>query len=79
MTKQELFKSVEINVRTGTVFIQNKHINFMYNGLDIIKPEFRAEYRYFGGLQCGYEQGTSEFARIEKWCCELAESILKVI
>jgi len=79
MTKKELFEKIEINVRTGTVFMQNKHISFMYNALDIIKPEYKGEFRYFGGLQCNYDQKSSEYAHIEKWCCELAESILKTI
>lgn len=81
MKKKEVLNRLSIDVLgDDCVFINNKHISFAYQVADtVIKEEFKGMYRYFGGLQCDYEQDSPEFKLLEKWLCEIAESVLKKI
>lgn len=67
-----------INVIKDTVFIQNKKINFSYTAVKkLIKEEFQEQYRYFGGLQCNFENDSDDYKVLENKLCDIAESILK--
>ncbi len=78
MKKAEILNKYRIDkLGSNTVFIQNRYFNFSYTIADtVVKEEFKGQYRYFGGLQCEYEQGTEEYKNLEKWLCELAENTL---
>ena len=77
MKVRETFKQFRIDVIDTTVFISSKSFNFSYTAAnDIIKPEFRNKFRYFGGLQSGFEENTPEYRQLEGWLCDLAESTL---
>lgn len=79
MTKKEALKNITIDKLGNTIFIQNKFISFSYTPGDdyMIKDEYKGKFRYFGGLQCGFPEGSPEYYNIETWLCELAEMILK--
>lgn len=75
--KKEILKDYRLSKLGNTVFIQNKFFNFSYTDVgSIIKEEYRGQYRYFGGLQCEYEEGSEEYKNLEKWLCEIVERIL---
>lgn len=79
MKHSELLKSYELNkLDENTVFIHNKHFNFSYTKADsiAIKDEFKGQFRYFGGLQCGFEKDSQQYKRLESNLCEIAESVL---
>ena len=60
-----------------TIFIQNKYFNFSYTAADsIVKDEFKGKYKYFGGLQCNYDEESENYKNLEKWLIELAENYL---
>lgn len=80
MKKQELFKQISIDILGTTVFIKCTNVLFSYTpAKDILKDEFKDQYRYFGGLQCGYDPDSEEYKRLESWLCDMAENILKTI
>lgn len=78
MKKQDAIKTMRIDkLSNDTVFIQNKYFNFSYTIADsVVKDEFKGQYRYFGGLQCDFEQGSEDFKNLEKWLIEIAERVL---
>lgn len=78
MKKQDALKSLRIDkLDSTTVSIQNKYFSFSYTIADtIVKDEFKGKYKYFGGLQCDYEDGTENFKNLEKWLIEIAERVL---
>lgn len=78
MKKKEILKNYRLSkLGENTVFIQNSHFNFSYTKADsIVKDEYKGQYRYFGGLQCNYHEDTEEYKNLEKWLCEIAESVL---
>ena len=78
MKKKDVLKRYELNkLDDNTVFIQSKEFNFSYTKADsIVKDEFKGQYKYFGGLQCGFNEESNEYKILEKWLCELAESNL---
>ena len=60
------------------ISIKSYDFNFVYQVADtIVKEEFKGKYRYFGGLQCGFDEGTPDYIQLEKWLIEIAELILK--
>ena len=60
-----------------TVFISSANYNFTYTKADdIVKPELKGRYRYFGGLQSHYKQGSKEYNELEKQLANLAEAII---
>lgn len=70
-------KALEIDVMGKTIFMSNKFFQFSYTpAKDIVKDEFKDEYRYFGGLQCEFEVDSYEYKRLEKKLCEIAEAVL---
>ena len=78
MTKQDTLKNIEIKTITNTVFIQNRYFQFSYTSAnDVVKDEFKNQYRYFGGLQCGYHDESVEYKNLEGWLCDIAEWVLK--
>ena len=78
MTKKEHLKNIEIKTITNTVFINNKNFSFCYTSAnDVVKEEFKNQYRYFGGLQCNYQEDSPEYKNLENWLCEIAEWVLK--
>jgi len=78
MKKQEVLKRFRIDkIGDDTIFIQNKFFNFSYTIADsVVKDEFKGQYRYFGGLQCDYDQNSEEYKNLEKWLIEIAERTL---
>lgn len=80
MKKEEILSKYRIDkVGNTTVFMQNKFFNFSYTIADsVVKDEYLGKYRYFGGLQCEYDESTEEYKNLEKWLCEIAEYILHV-
>lgn len=80
MKMRDIFQQFRIDVIGTTVFITNHDYNFSYTPVtDIVKPEYQDQYRYFGGLQCGFEVNTPEYVRLEGWLCDLAEATLKQV
>ena len=78
MKKQEALKTLSIvKLDENTVFIQNKHFNFSFTSADsVVKEELKGQFKYFGGLQCGYLIGTENYKNLEKWLIEIAETVL---
>ena len=75
MKKAEVLKRYRIDkLDDCTVFISNREFNFSYTS---VKPEYKDNHRYFGGLQCNYEENTIEYKNLENWLCEIAENTLK--
>jgi hypothetical protein len=79
MKKVEILKGYRLDkLDDSTVFIQNRHFNFSYTKADnVVKEEFKGQYRYFGGLQCQFHEDTIEYKNLENWLCELAENALQ--
>ena len=79
MKKAEILKSYRLDkLDDATVFIQSKDFNFSYTKADdVVKEEYKGQYRYFGGLQCEFHENTVEYKNLENWLCELAENALK--
>lgn len=77
MKLKEILKDYKL-VRMGTtVFISNRHFEFSYTQTKgLIKDEYANTYRYFGGLQCNYDQDSSEYKILEDALCDIAEKIL---
>jgi len=62
-----------------TVSIYNNDFSFMYTIADAVcKEEFKGKYRYFGGLQCNYEEDSTTYKELEKELCIIAERALNV-
>lgn len=80
MKKNEILKDYTLNkMGNDTVFIRNKHFNFSYTIADnIVKDEYKGQYRYFGGLQCGFNENSIEYKNLENWLCKIAEFTLNV-
>ena len=81
MKKNEILKDIRIDLHDdSTVFIQNKHFNFMYNTPDkYVKEEFIGKYRNFGGLQSQYEKDSIEYNRLYDWLCTICEKTILII
>lgn len=79
MKKKEILKAYRIDkLDDNTVFINNKDFNFSFTKIDsIVKEEFIGQYKYFGGLQCNFKEGSEQYKNLEKWLIEIAEFILK--
>ena len=61
-----------------SVCISNKQFQFAYNTVDVLKDEYKDKCRYFGGLQCNYEQGSEMYKLLEDKLVEIAEAVLKI-
>lgn len=78
LNKKELLKDYKIDKLGNTFFMQNKHFNFCYTiPSSVLKPEFVEGVRYFGGLQCNFQQDTQEYKNLENWLCEIIEKLIK--
>ncbi len=80
MTKKEIFKSYVVNkLHENTVFIRNNYFDFAYTIADsVVKDKFKGKHRYFGGLQCNYNNESPEFKNLENWLIEIAERTLNI-
>lgn len=77
MNLKEILKDYKLVKMGTTVFISNKYFEFCYTQTKgLIKEEYIGFYRYFGGLQCNYDQNSSEYRILENALCEIAEKIL---
>ena len=78
---REMFEQFHIDVMGTTVMAHGKEFDFFYTPADdkIIKPEYQGTFRYFGGLQCGYDSDSHEYRQLENRLCDLAEAVLKEI
>lgn len=80
MNIQEYLKQIRIDVIKNTVFINNKSFEFCYTPAnDVVKDEFKDEYRYFGGLQCEFEPDSKDYITLENKLCDIAEDVLLTI
>lgn len=80
MKKKEILKNLEINKIDNTVFINNKHFQFSFTKADdVVKDEFKGQYRYFGGLQCNYDENSQEYKNLENYLCGISEFLLSYI
>ena len=79
MKRSEILSNYQVNVLdNNSVFIQNRHFNFCYMYADkYLKEEYKGKYRYLGGLQCDFQQGTAEYKELENWLVEIAENVLE--
>ena len=80
MKKTEILHSYRVDkMGKETVFISNRFFNFSYTIADkVVKDEFKGQYRYFGGLQSEYLEGSKEYNELEKWLIEIAEKNLNI-
>lgn len=68
----------KINTFDVTCFEKDLHItcreqfNFAY------LPVKDGEHRYFGGLQCNFEEGTEEYKQIENILCDILDKFLEL-
>lgn len=78
MKKSEILKRYTVNkLDDKTVFINSKEFEFAFTKVSsILKEEFREKYRYIGGLQCEFLEGSPDYNLLENWLCEIAEMIL---
>ena len=77
MNKIEELKNLTVHKLDNiSISIFNKEISFHYTIADaVVKDELKNKYRYFGGLQCKYLPDSEEYKQLEKWLCEIAESV----
>lgn len=78
---EELFKRyVLTKLDNETVHISSRdNFDFCYTIADaVVRKEYIVQYRYFGGLQCNYQEGTDEYKELEKRLCETAEFVLGI-
>jgi hypothetical protein len=80
MKKSEILKQIRIDkLGSDTIFIQSQHFNFSFTKADAVcREDLKGQYRYFGGLQSEYNSNSFEYKQLEKWLCEIAESVLEV-
>jgi hypothetical protein len=66
MKKAEILKGYKLDkMDDSTVFIQNRHFNFSYTKADdVVKEEYKGQYKYFGGLQCEFHEDTAEYKNL---------------
>lgn len=78
--KKELLRRYRIDkLDDNTVFITSRVFNFSYTVANsIVRDEYKNQYRYFGGLQCDFEEGTQDYKLLEGWLCEIAETTLGI-
>lgn len=77
---RQLPTNLSINVLGTTVFIRSKEFDFSYTPAnDVVKDEFKDQYRYFGGLQHNHPAESVEAKQLEKDLIDLAETILKTL
>jgi hypothetical protein len=77
MNLQHYFKNITIDVAGNTIFIKSKTFDFCYTPAnDIVKDEYKDQYRYFGGLQCEFEHGSKDYEKLESKLCDIAEAVL---
>lgn len=78
MKKSEILKNYTLNkLDDSTIFIKNNHFNFSYTIANtIVREDLKDKYRYFGGLQCNFNEGSNEYKDLEKWLCEIVEKLI---
>ena len=78
MKRSEILKSYSLNkLGNDTVFIRNEFFHFSYAKADsVVKEEYVGQYKYFGGLQTFFKEGSEDYNNLEKWLIEIAEKIL---
>ena len=80
MIEEEVMQNIDIHkLDESCVSIMGDNVSFFYQIADaVVKEEFKGEYRYFGGLQCNYLDGTDEYTQVEKITMEMAEKELNI-
>lgn len=80
MKKADILKSYRVDkLNDSTVFISGKEFDFAYTVADsIVKDEYKGLHRYFGGLQCNFNEGSVDYKNLENWLCEIAEQHLNI-
>lgn len=74
MDLNQILKQIRIDIVLGTVFIQNRNVNFCYT---IPKDQTSVE-NYFGGLQCEYDVDSPEYEKLENELCRIAWNVLNI-
>lgn len=60
-----------------SIHIKGEAFYFSYTPADdVVKPEYKGKYRYFGGLQSEYEEGSKNYEELHEALCQIAEKIL---
>jgi hypothetical protein len=70
----------DIQILTGeTVIINCDRFMFSYTPADnVVKDEFKGQYKYFGGLQCEFEEASTSYKLLEERLCGIAQLALSV-
>lgn len=59
--------------------IDSPEFSFVYNDPDVIcKPEYKGKYTNFGGLQCGFKEGSKEYEELYINLIVIAKSAINV-
>jgi len=78
--EEEVMQGIDIHkLDDSCVSIMGDNVSFFYQVADkVCKKQFIGEYRYFGGLQCNYLDGSHEYAKVEKIMIAMAEKELNI-
>lgn len=81
MTRQEIFDKCEVKIfNKNSLCIQNGEFMFSYTQPDsVVKDEFKGLYRNFGGLQCSFLNGSTEYEELYNLLLETSEQMLKML
>ena len=74
MNLKQILKQVRIDIVLGTVFIQNKYLNFSYTP----PKEQKSVENYYGGLQCEYDVDSKEYLILENELCRIAWNVYNI-
>ena len=71
------FEITYLGEQVPSVHIKSANFYFSYTPADdVVKPELKGKFRYFGGLQCMYEKDSDEYNRLESMLCDISENII---
>ncbi len=76
MSKEQLFKELDINKIGNTVIIRNKFFLFSYTEKELSQITNSNEKEYHGGLKCNYKNDSEEYKKLEKKLCSICQSII---
>lgn len=78
---EELFKRYALTkLDNETVHISSRdNFDFCYTIADaVVRKEYIGQYRYFGGLQSNFEEGSEDYINLEEKLCLMAEKALGI-
>ena len=74
-------KHISINIIAKSVTIKSDDFSFMYDkelSNDPRANELNDIYRYYGGLQCNFDDNSEDYKELEKKLCMFSNSLLKM-